>query len=78
MGMVLTRKVGESVQIGPDIMVSIKSVKGKWVEVYVHAPLSYKISRSRSNAAASRMETLYEQGGNEGSKCDDNNKPIQR
>lgn len=44
--LVLSRKVGEVIEIGDNIFVTVKSVKGKVVKVSVWAPAHVKVLRS--------------------------------
>jgi carbon storage regulator len=43
--LVLTRKVGEKIQIGDDICITIMEVKGKQVRVGIEAPAAVKVHR---------------------------------
>ena len=43
--LILTRKLGESIQIGDDIKISFLEVKGKQVKVGVEAPGSVTVHR---------------------------------
>lgn len=43
--LVLTRKIGESVQIGPELQVMVLSVQGKSVKVGVTAPREVSVYR---------------------------------
>lgn len=43
--LVLTRKVGEKIQIGDDISITIMEVKGKQVRVGIEAPAQVKVHR---------------------------------
>lgn len=43
--LVLTRKVGEKIQIGDDISITIMEVKGKQVRVGIEAPATVKVHR---------------------------------
>ena len=43
--LVLTRKIGESIQIGDDIRMTVLSVNGQNVKVGVHAPRNITIHR---------------------------------
>ena len=61
--LVLTRKEGEAIRIGLDIMVRILAVKGKQVKIGVEAPGNIKILREElfesikeENMAASSLE----------------------
>ena len=63
--LVLTRKEGEAIRIGLDIMVRILAVKGKQVKIGIEAPGSVKILREElfesikeENIAASSLERV--------------------
>ncbi|MCM3111742.1 carbon storage regulator CsrA [Lederbergia lenta] len=43
--LVLTRKKGESIQIGNDIEITITSIKGDQVKIGINAPKSVEIHR---------------------------------
>ncbi|MBN2416485.1 carbon storage regulator CsrA [bacterium] len=43
--LVLTRKIGESVQIGPELQVMVLSVQGKSVKIGVTAPREVSVYR---------------------------------
>ena len=43
--LVLTRKIGEKIQIGDDICITIMEVKGKQVRVGIEAPAQVKVHR---------------------------------
>jgi carbon storage regulator len=47
--LVLTRKVGQSVQIGKDIIVTVCRVKGGYVRLGLDAPRDTKISRRKDD-----------------------------
>ncbi len=46
--LVLTRRPGEAVQIGPDITVHIVSVEGQKVRVAIHAPKDVPVVRDNA------------------------------
>ncbi len=41
----LTRKVGESIYVGKDVVVIIKEIKGKQVRIGVEAPMEFPVYR---------------------------------
>lgn len=43
--LVLTRKTGESIQIGPDIEITVVSVKGDQIKLGINAPKHVEIHR---------------------------------
>jgi carbon storage regulator len=46
--LVLTRRPGEAIQIGPDITVHIVSVEGQKVRVAIHAPKEVQVVRDNA------------------------------
>lgn len=67
--LVLSRKVGESVAIGDDIVVTVQGVKGGKISLGISAPKSVSIRRSEleptsnSNTESERGETSIKKGG---------------
>lgn len=49
--LVLTRKVGEGIKIGEDVIIRVIQVKGKQVRIGVEAPKSTKVQREELNAS---------------------------
>lgn len=49
--LILTRKVGETIQIGGDITVSVTSITGGQVRIAVDAPKHVAVDRSEIRAA---------------------------
>lgn len=43
--LVLTQKEGEILQIGDDVRIHIKKVKGNWVRLVIDAPRSIRLQR---------------------------------
>lgn len=43
--LVLTRKIGESIQIGEDIEITISAIKGDQVKIGINAPKNIEIHR---------------------------------
>ena len=43
--LVLSRKVGQQVQIGPDIIVTVTRIKGNWISLGIDAPDEVAITR---------------------------------
>ncbi len=41
----LTRKVGESIYVGKDVMIVVKEIKGKQVRIGVDAPMEFPVYR---------------------------------
>ena len=46
MSLVLTRRPGEAIQIGPDILITVASIHGQQVRVLIDAPRSIHIIRT--------------------------------
>jgi carbon storage regulator len=65
--LVLTRKIGEAIQIGEDIEISVVSVKGDQVKLGINAPKNVEIHRKEiyltiqeENAEASKgIDNLF-------------------
>lgn len=49
--LILTRKIGETIQIGDDITVSVAGVSGRQVRIAVDAPKHVAVDRSEIRAA---------------------------
>ena len=43
--LVLTQKEGEVLQVGPDVRIHIKRIKGNWVRLCIDAPKSVHLQR---------------------------------
>jgi len=43
--LILTRKIGESINIGDDIKIQVLEIKGKQVRIGIQAPKQYSIHR---------------------------------
>ena len=61
--LILTRKSGESITIGDDVVVSVLEIKGAQVKVGIDAPLGIPVHRGeiydriqRENLSAARVE----------------------
>lgn len=65
--LVLTRKKGESIQIGNDIEITIASIKGDQVKIGINAPKNVEIHRkevwvdiqSENTAASAEVNDLF-------------------
>ncbi|MBS4200393.1 carbon storage regulator CsrA [Bacillus sp. FJAT-49732] len=65
--LVLTRKKGESIQIGDDIEITIASIKGDQVKIGINAPKNVEIHRkevwldiqSENTAASAGVSDLF-------------------
>jgi carbon storage regulator len=44
--LVLSRKVGQDIQIGPDIVVTVVEVKGRMARIGIRAPRAVRVLRS--------------------------------
>jgi carbon storage regulator len=58
--LILTRRVGESVMIGNDVVVAVVGVKGKEVRIGVQAPKSVPVHRE---AVLERIQQEQRPGG---------------
>jgi carbon storage regulator len=54
--LVLTQKEGEVLQVGPDVRILIKRVKGNWVRLCIEAPRDVVLQRH----AAPEPEVVYQ------------------
>ena len=52
--LVLTHKEGEVLEIGPDVRVYIKRVKGNWVRLGIDAPKGVTLKRVRASSEEQR------------------------
>ncbi len=62
--LVLTQKEGEILQIGDDIKIYIKRVKGNWVRLAIDAPrevplLRIPVEKERSDSSSSRPSSTW-------------------
>lgn len=65
--LVLTRKIGESIQIGEDIEITISSIKGDQVKIGINAPKNIEINRKEiyieiqkeNNEATKEIKNLF-------------------
>ena len=56
--LVLTHKEGEVLQIGPDVRIHVKRIKGNWVRLCIDAPRDVKLKRLSAEEAAEEQEGL--------------------
>ena len=56
--LILTRRVGETIMIGPDVTVTVLGVKGNQVRVGINAPKDVAVHREEI-AERIRRETEY-------------------
>ncbi len=68
--LVLTQKEGEVLQIGDDIKIYIKRVKGNWVRLCIDAPreiplLRIPVERNSQRGRGDGNRPNYKQAGNE-------------
>lgn len=68
--LVLTQKEGEVLQIGDDIKIYIKRVKGNWVRLCIDAPreiplLRIPVDRDRPRPRSGARRQDYKQAGDE-------------
>jgi len=50
--LVMTHREGEVLEIGPDVRVYIKRVRGNWVRLGIEAPKDVKLNRVRVETEA--------------------------
>lgn len=56
--LVLTHKEGEVLQIGSDVRIHVKRIKGNWVRLCIDAPRDVKLKRLSAEEAALEDEGL--------------------
>lgn len=54
--LVLTRKVGDSIQVGPDIVVKVLEIQGNRVQLGIAAPKDVKVADAPAGALAKTEE----------------------
>lgn len=54
--LVMTHREGEVLEIGPDVRVYIKRVKGNWVRLGIEAPKDIKLNRVRADRVAEESD----------------------
>ena len=55
--LVIARRVGEALYIGPDIMLVVREVQGKQVRIGIEAPSSVAVARAELLPRENREET---------------------
>lgn len=58
--LVLTQKEGEILQVGDDVRIYIKPIKGNWVRLCIDAPQSVELRRIPAPARQREAETETE------------------
>ena len=53
--LVLTHKEGEVLQIGDDVRIHVKRIKGNWVRLCIEAPREVELRRLSAEEAAMAM-----------------------
>ncbi|MBN1826836.1 MAG: carbon storage regulator [Candidatus Eisenbacteria bacterium] len=61
--LVIARRVGESLRIGPDIVLVIREVQGKQVRIAIEAPQSVAVARGELFADGKRDGAPVPAGG---------------
>ena len=54
--LVLTHKEGEILEIGPDVRIYVKRIKGNWVRLCIDAPKDVTLRRLTAEEAAQEDE----------------------
>ena len=54
--LVLTHKEGEVLQIGDDIRIHVKRIKGNWVRLCIDAPRNVELRRLSADEAVDAIE----------------------
>jgi carbon storage regulator CsrA len=60
--LVLTHKEGEVLEIGPDVRIYIKRIKGNWVRLCIEAPKSVRLKRIRPGESSAVPPSTDEAG----------------
>ena len=55
--LVLTHKEGEILEIGPDVRIHVKRIKGNWVRLCIDAPRDVTLRRLSAEEAAQHEST---------------------
>ena len=84
--LVLTQKEGEVLQVGPDVRIYIKRIKGNWVRLCIDAPRDVHLQRIPAHevvdgARANREETAPHDlgdGARRSEGVDDGREPARR
>ncbi len=58
--LVLTHKEGEVLEIGDDVRIYIKRIKGNWVRLCIEAPKDVSLKRVKPGKSAVEAEALTE------------------
>lgn len=56
MGLVVNRKVGQGVRIGPNVIVRLKDIGGGHARLYIDAPRDVEITREELLAAVKELD----------------------
>lgn len=54
--MTLTRGIKESIEIGPDVLITVVEVKGKRVRINVNSPATHVIKRTNNHQPATAAQ----------------------
>lgn len=58
--LVLTHKEGEVLQIGDDIRIHVKRIKGNWVRLCIDAPRHVELRRLSAEEAAEPVQEIQD------------------
>lgn len=54
--MYLTRRCGESIDIGPDVVIRVLAINGKFVKIGIDAPMDVLINRTELGEKGERLK----------------------
>jgi len=60
--LVLTHKEGEVLEIGSDVRIHVKRIKGNWVRLCIEAPRDVPLRRLSAEEAAAELSNDEDQG----------------
>jgi len=63
--LILSRNLGESIRIGPDILVTITRIKGSSVRVGIQAPKGTQVFRAEIDRDLTELPKVYQEGGSD-------------
>ena len=61
--LVIGRKVGETLRIGPDIMITVREVHGRRVKLLISAPPSVTVARTELDRRPEHSGSKHEAAG---------------
>ncbi len=61
--LVIGRKAGEALRIGPDITITVREVRGKQVKLLISAPPSVAVARTELDRQPESTDAMHEGRG---------------